>query len=469
MPTVVEARNLIVNQIVDGVDNSITPSKVRQVMLAIIDSLSTLEGPGFTYSWSTTTTAGDPGSATIRGNNATQASITNFYFSETSNEGNIQGYLAAIFGGTSAAKGVIIITDVDDHDNFIVATVTSDTDSGAYRTLAVNTTSAGGAIADGATVIVQISPVGDAATPTLPERLSDNPTAITDWNTALSPGWYRLANGAANQPIGGWNWGALVLPGINGNNQLQFGFAQNNSGVQFYMRERNFTVWSSWLKLALTQAEQDGRYLKLSGGALTNGISFGSNFGASNTDLSKHLALYSTTYGFGVTSNRLNAVLPGSAGWYVNIGGTDYLTVTSALLKYGTNDIWHAGNKASAAEIRSATSGKGIDPANVFAANAWVPVAYAANMAIDQSTGFHFTTTLTGDTALVAMTNKKQQAGYFEIKQDATGGRAITSYSTDFFLPGGTPTIDTAPNARNMFVYATLADNKVMLIYMGSD
>ena len=302
-----------------------------------------------------------------------------------------------------------------------------------------------------------------------PAQISDNPTAITDWNAALLPGWYRFANGAASQPVGGWNWGALVLPGINGNNQLQFGFAQNNSGVQFYMRERNFTVWSSWLKLALTQAEQDGRYLKLSGGALTNGISFGSNFGASNTDLSKHLALYSTTYGFGVTSNRLNAVLPSSAGWYVNIGGTDYLTVTSALLKYGTNDIWHAGNKASAAEIRSATSGKGIDPANVFAANAWVPVAYAANMAIDQSTGFHFTTTLTGDTALVAMTNKKQQAGYFEIKQDATGGRAITSYSTDFFLPGGTPTIDTAPNARNMFVYATLADNKVMLIYMGSD
>lgn len=467
MPTVAEARSLIVNQIVDGVDNSITPSKVRQVMLAIIDSLSTLEGPGFTYSWSTTTTAGDPGSATIRGNNATQASITNFYFSETSNEGNIQGYLAAIFGGTSAAKGVIIITDVDDHDNFIVATVTSDTDSGAYRTLAVNTTSAGGAIADGATVIVQISPVGDAATPTLPERLSDNPTAITDWNNALLPGWYRILNGASNAPPGSYNWGCFVLPGLNGSNFVQLAFAANSVGVQAYWRDRISGTFGSWLKLALTQAEQDGRYLKLVGGALTGGLSLGSAVVTAD-DVSRHIALWGATMGISISAGRINIVVPTTNAIVHRIGGVDHFYVNESLCRYKTYDIWHANNKASAAEIRSATSGKGIDPANVFAASAWVAATYAATVAIDQSTGFDFTLTLTGNCTLGTMTNKKQQSGIIEVKQDATGGRTL-AFSTDFVIPGGTPTIDTAANARNFFAYRTLSDNKVMLTYLGSD
>lgn len=467
MPTVAEARNLIVNQIVDGVDNSLTPSKVRQVMLAIIDSLSILEGPGFTYTWSTTTTAGDPGSATIRGDNATQASITNFYFSETSNEGNIQGYLAAIFGGTSAAKGVIIITDVDDHDNFIVATVTSDTDSGAYRTLAVNTTSAGGAIADGATVIVQISPVGDAATPTLPERLSDNPTALTDWNTALLPGWYRLNSNAANSPPGTYNWGCLVIPGLNGNNLTQLAIAAGTSGVQIYTRDRAGGTFGSWSKCALTQAEQDGRYLKLAGGTLTGGISMGSGVVTAD-DLSRHLALWGATMGISISAGRMNLIVPTTNAIHLRVGGVDHLSISESLCRYKTYDIWHANNKATAAEIRSATSGKGIDPANTFAANAWVTVAYAATIAIDQSTGFDFTTTLTGNCTLGTMTNKKQQSGIIEVKQDATGGRTL-AFSTDFVIPGGTPTIDTAANARNFFAYRTLSDNKVMLTYLGSD
>lgn len=44
------------------------------------------------------------------------------------------------------------------------------------------------------------------------------------------------------------------------------------------------------------------------GGAFSDGVSFGSNLAASAADLSKHLALYSTTYGFSVTSSALNHV-----------------------------------------------------------------------------------------------------------------------------------------------------------------
>lgn len=161
MPTLAEARANIVAQIVDGADNSITPSKLRQLLLDAIDALSFLEGPGFTFLWSSNIAASDPGSTYIKGNNASLASITTIYVSETALEGSISGYLAAVFSGSSAAKAVMIITDVSDHDNFVTATVTADTDSGTYRTLTVTVTSTGGSFTADGTLVVQIIPVGD--------------------------------------------------------------------------------------------------------------------------------------------------------------------------------------------------------------------------------------------------------------------------------------------------------------------
>lgn len=53
------------------------------------------------------------------------------------------------------------------------------------------------------------------------------------------------------------------------------------------------------------------------------GTTFGSTLAASSTDLSKHIALYSTTYGFGITSNRLNYVVPTGANHAFVINGVD--------------------------------------------------------------------------------------------------------------------------------------------------
>jgi len=62
------------------------------------------------------------------------------------------------------------------------------------------------------------------------------------------------------------------------------------------------------------------------------GISHGSVFGASHTDLSKHHALYGTTVGFGVESARLNCILPSGAGMYWNINGVDVMSIVAASL-----------------------------------------------------------------------------------------------------------------------------------------
>jgi hypothetical protein len=51
--------------------------------------------------------------------------------------------------------------------------------------------------------------------------------------------------------------------------------------------------------------------LPLTGGTLSGGLGFGSTLAGSVTDLSKHIALFSTNYGFNITSGSLNVVTSG--------------------------------------------------------------------------------------------------------------------------------------------------------------
>jgi hypothetical protein len=61
--------------------------------------------------------------------------------------------------------------------------------------------------------------------------------------------------------------------------------------------------------------------------ALANGATFGSQVAASVTDLSKHLALYGTSYGLSITGGRLNLVAPGVSAIVANVNGADVVTV----------------------------------------------------------------------------------------------------------------------------------------------
>jgi hypothetical protein len=80
----------------------------------------------------------------------------------------------------------------------------------------------------------------------------------------------------------------------------------------------------------LDQTATDARYLKLTGGIMTGGISFGALVGASISDLSKHLLLHSNGYGVAVSSGRLNIV--GGAGSTVGvvIGAADVVHFNTA-------------------------------------------------------------------------------------------------------------------------------------------
>ena len=70
--------------------------------------------------------------------------------------------------------------------------------------------------------------------------------------------------------------------------------------------------------------------LPLTGGGLSGGLNFGSANAASSTDLSRHINLNTgAPTGFGVTSGRLNYVIPAGNRHIFNVGGTDIAGIGS--------------------------------------------------------------------------------------------------------------------------------------------
>lgn len=73
-----------------------------------------------------------------------------------------------------------------------------------------------------------------------------------------------------------------------------------------------------------------GNYVLKTGDTMSGGLSFGSATAANDSDVTRHVALFGTTYGFGITSSRLNYNSGAGAGHYFRIGGTDAVEVTTA-------------------------------------------------------------------------------------------------------------------------------------------
>jgi hypothetical protein len=68
------------------------------------------------------------------------------------------------------------------------------------------------------------------------------------------------------------------------------------------------------------------------------GASFGSSVASSTTDLSLHLALYSTTFGFNITANRLNYVAGTASAHRFIVAGTDVFSIDSTGVNLG---VWN--------------------------------------------------------------------------------------------------------------------------------
>lgn len=121
---------------------------------------------------------------------------------------------------------------------------------------------------------------------------------------------------------------------------------------------------------------------------------------------------------------------------------------------------------ATAAEFRAGVAAaKALAPKAAF--DAAVPVALAITagaVALDLSTGFNFTLSMTGDAELSTPSNVKPgQTGCIEITQDGTGTRLLTYAAGYVFADAVAPALSTAPGSLDLLFYQVLASGAVFL------
>lgn len=117
------------------------------------------------------------------------------------------------------------------------------------------------------------------------------------------------------------------------------------------------------------------------GATLGSGVSFGSNLGASATDLSKHIALWGATFGFSVTSNTLNYVSSSAHVWFASTTQVMSLSPAGNLTLLGSVGIDSGGTGATTAAAARTNLGLGnVD--NTSDANKPVSTAQAAAIAL---------------------------------------------------------------------------------------
>lgn len=80
--------------------------------------------------------------------------------------------------------------------------------------------------------------------PGTPERLQSGGQEISDWNNALSDGWFIGPSGTLNAPFGGYDFSGTVTR--NGNVREQRLSLQSNLTTNEWVRRYSGTTWSAW-------------------------------------------------------------------------------------------------------------------------------------------------------------------------------------------------------------------------------
>ena len=117
---------------------------------------------GIKYTYSTTTTAADPGSGYLRFNNATLSSATEMYISETDGYGNgIAATLATWDDSTSTVRGTLTLRAAGDPTTFVQFQITGTlTDNGTWDTFTVAYVSGSTAVVDATVFHLEFSRTG---------------------------------------------------------------------------------------------------------------------------------------------------------------------------------------------------------------------------------------------------------------------------------------------------------------------
>ncbi|MHA6686344.1 hypothetical protein [Mesorhizobium sp. A556] len=130
-----------------------------------------------------------------------------------------------------------------------------------------------------------------------------------------------------------------------------------------------------------------------------------------------------------------------------------------------------SGTEASVANIRAAADlAHYISMRRAVAAQAPVALTDAASIAWDMATGINFKVVIgAADRALANPTNQIiGKNGFINVHQDATGGRSITTWGSNFIWIGPEASWPSTPNARTKIAYFVTASGEVELAFAGN-
>lgn len=143
-----------------------------------------------------------------------------------------------------------------------------------------------------------------------------------------------------------------------------------------------------------------------------------------------------------------------TVSWVTTTGSTIFTFPTSAQ----TGAIYRG----------SPTSVVALTPDEVWDAMAEVTLTDAATIAVDMSTGFDFTVTLTDNRTLGNPTNVKVgQKGRFRIVQDGSGSRTLAFAANYEFAGGSAIVLSTAINAQDIIYYDCISATRILLTLGG--
>ena len=155
---------------------------------------------------------------------------------------------------------------------------------------------------------------------------------------------------------------------------------------------------------------------------------------------------------------------------FVNLAG-EFLAVLAAQVEADAESAASgSGTEASIENIRAGLSAQYLSIRRVYEANQFVQLNDAASIAWNMASGINFRLTLGGVGRAVANPTNKipGKSGLLRVVQDATGGRTITGWGSDYIWIGGQPYWPTAPTAISYITYLNAEDGKVHLQFAGS-
>jgi hypothetical protein len=182
----------------------------------------------------------------------------------------------------------------------------------------------------------------------------------------------------------------------------------------------------------------------------------------------------SNQYGLGQGGHRtlfplgLDAVV--DLAQFVKLAG-EYLDVLAVQVAADAESASSGSGTESAIEnIRAGLSAQYLSIRRIYEANQFVALADAATINWNMAAGINFRVTLGGAGRTIANPTNKiaGKSGLLRVVQDATGGRTITTWGSDYVWIGGQPYWPTTANAISYISYITADDGKIHLQFGGS-